>query len=201
MMSSKIHSSNSDYSFKSKWNQMVYKLNMDTSSSCSSLQHHQDSRRPSHCSDQSTCSTKTNDSIISITTIDKFIGMFKRRCSNTATTTTSTTANNNNHNHLQSSAIEEDDVQLIEQKESERMDRLYQIAMDEISYAEDSQGSRYYQGDVISAKEAMDDCAQAIVTLLHQVSDRQRHDHLHATLTPKLLSLQSRFDALPTVDP
>ncbi|CAO3616161.1 unnamed protein product [Cunninghamella blakesleeana] len=206
-MSSKLHISNSEHSFKSKWNQMVYKFNTNNNTDMtitSSLSCHQENnnnnyRRPSHCSDQSTCSTKTTDSNTSITTIDKFFSIFKRRCSNTT-------------NQQPSCTMEEITLtpsitpgqmmmEFNEEKESARMDQLYQIAMDEISYAEDSQGSRYYHGDIISAKEAMDDCAQAIVSLLHQVSDRQLHDHLHATLTPKLLSLQSRFDALPTVDP
>ncbi|KAI8099863.1 uncharacterized protein BX664DRAFT_322276 [Halteromyces radiatus] len=162
-----MQTSSSEYSLKSKWNQLVNKRT-DSSYTC------KDHRRPSHCSDQSVCSST------STSTLDKLLlgipGLFRRRCSN---------ASSSDH--------------LDEEKESEKLDELYQSALDEISYAEDSQGSRYYPGDVASAKEAMDICTNAFIELLQQAPDRQTHDHLYAAIAPRLWSLRSRFDALPTI--
>ncbi|CAO3594789.1 unnamed protein product [Absidia cylindrospora] len=169
-----MQTSSSEYSLKSKWNSIIYKRNTESNTN------YGEHRRPSHCSDQSvSSSTSTN-------TIDKLLlgipGLFKRRCSNASTTSC------------------QDQLIYEEERESERLDELYQTALDEISYAEDSQGSRYYPGDVISAKEAMDSCVEAFVEFLHQAPDRQSHDHHHTNITRKLFLLQSRFDALPSIN-
>ncbi|KAI8340542.1 hypothetical protein BC941DRAFT_467713 [Chlamydoabsidia padenii] len=171
-----MQTSSSEYSLRSKWNQLVNKRTTDNST------HYKDYRRPSHCSDQSVSSSASTG------TLDKLLlglpSLFKRRCSSASTQS--------------DSSASPDPLYEEDEREYERLDELYQTAVDEISYAEDSRGSRYYPGDVASAREAMDTCAEAFVQLLHQAPDRQTHDQLHATIVPKLLTLQSRFDALPS---
>lgn len=176
-----MQTSSSEYSLKTRWNQLTNKRTSDSNTSF------KDSRRPSHGSDQSVSSSTSTG------TLDKLRrglpNIFKRRPSTASTQSDSTSPDYLPEEH--EGPLSE------EQEDDDRLGQLYQAAVDEISYAEDSYGSRYYPGDVASAKEAMDTCADAIVQLLHQAPDRQSHDYLHSTIVPKLLSLQSRFDALP----
>ncbi|KAI8333969.1 hypothetical protein BC941DRAFT_338105, partial [Chlamydoabsidia padenii] len=119
-------------------------------------------------------------SYTSTSTIDKLLqvipGIFKRRSS-------SASAHSNPYE---------------EEKECDRLEQLYQAALEEISYAQDSQGSRYYSGDLASAREAIDICFDTCVQLLNQAPNHQSHEHLHKIITLKLSSLYSKLDALPS---
>jgi hypothetical protein len=131
-------------------------------------------RRPSHCSEQSVCSNT------STSTLDKLLqaipGLFKRRSSNASAQSYDTY-----------------------DEERQRLDELYLSALDELSYAQDSQGSRYYSGDLDCAREAIDRCSQACVQLLNQAPDQQCYNHLQNMINKKLLPLQLRLDALPSI--
>ncbi|KAF7726777.1 hypothetical protein EC973_008465 [Apophysomyces ossiformis] len=132
-------------------------------------------RRPSQCSYSSdTASVRTCES--SNIMPDKFLsGLFRRRGSNTSL-----------------------DMILDVEKETERLTSLYEFAVDEVNYAEDSLGSSYYAGDLETAREAIEECAGAYIQLFEQVSDSVR-DNLKETLLPKLLALQEKYTSLPEV--
>ncbi|KAG0165561.1 hypothetical protein DFQ30_008294 [Apophysomyces sp. BC1015] len=133
-------------------------------------------RRPSQCSCGSdTASVRTCESS-SIMPDKLFSGLFRRRCSNASL-----------------------DMSLFDvEKETEKVTHLYEFAVDEVNYAEDSLGSSYYSGDLETAREAIEECADAYVQLLQQVSDSVR-DSLQETLLPKLMALQEKYTALPEV--
>ncbi|KAI9314826.1 hypothetical protein BX666DRAFT_1879294 [Dichotomocladium elegans] len=65
---------------------------------------------------------------------------------------------------------------------------LYELALDEIKYAEDSFGSPYYAGDRVTAREAIDGCADAL---------RQLHPTIEMAMAPRMGDLESKFEALP----
>ncbi|KAI9275740.1 hypothetical protein BDA99DRAFT_532691 [Phascolomyces articulosus] len=82
-------------------------------------------------------------------------------------------------------------------KEKQRLHSLYELALDEIKYAEDSRGSPYYVGDRITAREAIDGCATAFMNLQQQTTDTSLQSLLQSTMAPRLIELQTKFDALP----
>ncbi|CAO3601370.1 unnamed protein product [Absidia cylindrospora] len=169
-----MHKSTSEYSFTSKWSHFVSKHSHHTNSN--------EYRRPSQCSDQSVSSTSSSSS--SSSTWDRWLGRFKH------------------HRRRGSSGQSSRSILLEEQEEDkkddqQRLDQLYQTALDDLSYAEDSHGSRYYAGDVASAKEALDSCAKALLDIM--MTDQHSTSHLYTTMAPRLLLLQSRFDALPSL--
>ncbi|KAG2205243.1 hypothetical protein INT47_009508 [Mucor saturninus] len=85
-------------------------------------------------------------------------------------------------------------------KQLDELKSLYTLAVDEINYAEDSQGSSYYSGDLVTAREALDDCANAFMQLLAQINDLLTREGLQSSMAPKLLRLQKRLDALPDIE-
>jgi hypothetical protein len=80
------------------------------------------------------------------------------------------------------------------QKEIEKIYSLYNLAMDELNYAEDSQGSPYYSGDLIAAKEAIDHCQEAFSILLRDYNEEYQ---LQSTIGLKISTLQTRYQSLP----
>lgn len=184
--------------FKSKWNTFKEWFTPDLTK-----------RRPSQCSTTSTstafststantlatnncCCTKEEVMFIpshkkrpSITAsmneasnnvLDKCMSPFRRRPSTTSQCSTSTVA-----------IVEENPLS----SEIEKLFELYHFAMDEINYAEDSQGSPYYHGDRIAAKEAIDNCVQSYESLL------SNHQFDNTTIGFKITSLTTKFNTLP----
>lgn len=161
-------------------------------------------RRPSQCSTTSTTTTTTTASTSSTNAyskddllyipsntkrpsipnslnegvFDKCMSTFLRRPSNGSCVTSTSTIN--------------DDMD----KEIEKLYELYNFAMDEISYAEDSRGSPYYQGDRISAQEAIDQCTKSYESLLQQYNIDSTISYKISTLTKKLASLPVHDDQL-----
>lgn len=131
-------------------------------------------RRPSHCSEQSVSSNTSTSTIEKL--LQSIPELFKRR---------SSTASTQSYD-----AYDE---------ERQRLDQLYLMALDELFYAQDSQGSRYYSGDLDCAREAVELCAQACGQLLNQAPDQQCYDHLHDMINTKIGSLQSKLNALPSI--
>ncbi|KAG2210616.1 hypothetical protein INT46_005292 [Mucor plumbeus] len=84
------------------------------------------------------------------------------------------------------------------QKEIEKVYELYNLAMDELNYAEDSRGSPYYSGDRIAAKEAIENCERSYSLLLMQTE--QKDEHLQSTIGFKILTLKSKYESLPLQD-
>ncbi|KAI8139891.1 hypothetical protein BJV82DRAFT_672271 [Fennellomyces sp. T-0311] len=189
-------------SFKSKWSHFVNRFNAEDDQ--------QDepqintSRRPSHVS--SCCSTIAEDTFWSdsMSTISEqssnnkqkdnelrphrrkrhLLHLFRRRGSSASTSSSC------------SSLAGMDDPDSFE-KDTQRLQNLYELALDEIKYAEDSIGSPYYAGDRITAREAIDGCAIAFMQLQQQTIDSSLQSLLQSTMAPRLIELQSKFDALP----
>lgn len=70
----------------------------------------------------------------------------------------------------------------------------------QLNYAEDSQGSSYYSGDLVAAREAVNDCANAFIQLLEHTMDPITRNSLETSMSPRLLKLQKRLHALPKVN-
>lgn len=197
--------------FKNKWNVFITKL-----SPPSPLEHvHNQRRRRSSCSENNNnngsttrineqflkrrkhsdaMSVGTFDSTISIK--DKFrqaIPFFRRRSSASHFEEQSQPQ----PHQQQHASPQQSQVTVDYYEQLERLQQLYTLAVDELNYAEDSQGSSYYSGDLITAREALDDCANTFMHLLTQITDVLTREGLQSSMTPKLLSLQKRLDALP----
>ncbi|ORY90479.1 hypothetical protein BCR43DRAFT_415048, partial [Syncephalastrum racemosum] len=104
--------------------------------------------------------------------------LFRRRSNDTTTTCES---------------MSETDIQ----KEFAKVHSLYALAADELNFAEDSRGSPYYAGDLITAREAIDNCATAFMHMLEQVPDPMYRSQLHQSLSPQLIRLEERYAHLP----
>ncbi|KAI9356138.1 hypothetical protein BD770DRAFT_390534 [Pilaira anomala] len=172
--------------FKSKWNTFKDWFTPDLAK-----------RRPSQCSTTSTNTTSTVSSTgygckeesfipsnikrpsfpssLNEGVLDKCMSPFRRRPSNASCVTTTSTIN--------------EDMD----KEIERLYELYNFAMDEINYAEDSRGSLYYHGDRIAAKEAIDECNETYQNLIQKFE-------IDSTIAYKISTLQVKFDSLPLQD-
>ncbi|KAI8088993.1 uncharacterized protein BX664DRAFT_314242 [Halteromyces radiatus] len=128
-------------------------------------------RRPSHCT---SCSSQPSD----LQDEDRqAYSFFKRRSS-------------------QSSQMTLTDLQ----READKIYDLFLLAMDELNYAGDSQGTFYYVNDRVSAQEAIENFSCASMQLLTKAHDPQFKSQLQAMVRPRLLLLQKKFNALPDED-
>ncbi|CAO3643754.1 unnamed protein product [Cunninghamella echinulata] len=82
-------------------------------------------------------------------------------------------------------------------REAEKLYDLFLLALDELNYAGDSQGTFYYINDRVSAKEAIENFTNASMQLLNQAHDQQFKSQLQELIYPRLYLLQNKFDALP----
>ncbi|OBZ88765.1 hypothetical protein A0J61_03183 [Choanephora cucurbitarum] len=83
-------------------------------------------------------------------------------------------------------------------KQLDDFEALYKLALDEMDYAIEFQGSIYYNGDLITATEAVDSCLERYKALIHTLpSDRSRQ--FREKWTDVLFDLRSRLDSLPFV--
>ncbi|ORZ18033.1 hypothetical protein BCR42DRAFT_412997 [Absidia repens] len=140
---------------------------------CTSQQHQNNQlRRPSHCT---SCSSRPSSEIHQEDRQAQSI--FKRRPS-------------------QSSQMTMADLQ----RESEKIIDLFLLAMDELNYAGDSQGTFYYVNDRVSAQEAIENFSSASMQLLAIAHDPHFKSQLQAMVRPRLLLLQTKFNALPEVN-
>ncbi|KAI8647091.1 hypothetical protein BD408DRAFT_409190 [Parasitella parasitica] len=182
--------------FKSKWGSFINKLSPAQPNNQQSQQRQQLRRgsddtivsRFKSRKHSDTMSVGTFDSTVSIK--DKFrhvIPFFRRRNSSNASATLEDVA------HTPTTSV--DYCQGLE-----RLQSLYTLAIDELDYAEDSQGSSYYSGDRVAAREAIDDCANAYFELLRRTADPVAREGLQTSMAPKLLKIQKRIAALPNVD-
>ncbi|KAI9303523.1 hypothetical protein BJ944DRAFT_268247 [Cunninghamella echinulata] len=145
----------------------------------------QQQRRPSHCT--SCCSHASS------------LQHQKNYNNNTTTTTTTTTADDRNSysffKRRPSSCSEMSVADL--HREAEKLYDLFLLALDELNYAGDSQGTFYYINDRVSAKEAIENFTNASMQLLNQAHDQQFKSQLQELIYPRLYLLQNKFDALP----
>ncbi|KAJ8652168.1 hypothetical protein O0I10_012226 [Lichtheimia ornata] len=86
-------------------------------------------------------------------------------------------------------------------EEIDHLQRLYLLALDELNFAQDSMGSLYYEGDRITAHEAINDCTNTFMRLLSRISDIDQRRHLRLTIIPKLVDLQEQYNQLPPPPP
>ncbi|ORY95509.1 hypothetical protein BCR43DRAFT_493106 [Syncephalastrum racemosum] len=87
------------------------------------------------------------------------------------------------------------------EKETEKLQLLYDLALDEIKYAEDSRGSPYYAGDRITAREAIDGYHGAYSQLMtHSADNPSLRSELEITVAPRLTELQTKYEALPSLE-
>ncbi|KAI9487722.1 MAG: hypothetical protein EXX96DRAFT_554391 [Benjaminiella poitrasii] len=169
--------------FKSKWNSLITKL---------SVQQQQKEEEEPRRKYSDAMSVGTFDSTTSMK--DKFkqaMPFFRRRSSNnhneesnssTFTMPISSSSSSPNNNYC---------------KELERLYSLYDLAVDELNYAEDSQGSSYYSGDLETAREALNNCNVCYVTILQNMIDPNAREELESCIAAKLVKLQKRMNALP----
>ncbi|CEP12739.1 hypothetical protein [Parasitella parasitica] len=182
--------------FKSKWNSFVSKLTPAPSNNQQPQQQPQ-LRRGSDDTIISRFKSRKHSDAMSVGTFDsnvsirdKFrhvIPFFRRRNSSNTSASIEDVA----HTPITS-------VDYCQQLD--KLQALYILAIDELNYAEDSQGSSYYSGDRVTAREAIDDCANAYYELLRHTSDAVARESLRSSMAPKLLKIQKRMNTLPKVD-
>ncbi|KAI8341024.1 hypothetical protein BC941DRAFT_199420 [Chlamydoabsidia padenii] len=85
-------------------------------------------------------------------------------------------------------------------REAEKLYDLFLLAMDELNYAGDSQGTFYYTNDRVSAQEAIENFSNASTQLLNTTHNTQLKSQLQAMVQPRLCLLQTQFGALPEPD-
>ncbi|KAI8096204.1 uncharacterized protein BX664DRAFT_323381 [Halteromyces radiatus] len=77
---------------------------------------------------------------------------------------------------------------------------LYAAAKDEMEYAEESQGSVYYQEDHGTAKKAVQQCLDAYDTFLKELPTNDMRQEVQGKVGFKLKELKMALDALPQDD-
>ncbi|KAI7908319.1 uncharacterized protein BX663DRAFT_557458 [Cokeromyces recurvatus] len=168
--------------FKSKWNYFMTKLSIHHSTIKEEDNKEEYQPRRKYSDD---ISVGTFDSSISMK--DKFkqaIPFFRRRSSN-------------NQNHSEES-FNNAPISFNYSKEIEKLYSLYNLAVDELNYAEDSQGSSYYSGDLEAAREALNNCNICFLTLFQNlILHHNTREELELCIAPKLLKLQKRVNDLP----
>ncbi|KAF1799304.1 hypothetical protein V8B55DRAFT_1391816 [Mucor lusitanicus] len=185
--------------FKTKWNTFVTKLTPIHSSNDAQQPRNQ-LRRDSDDTIISRIKNRKHSDAMSVGTFESTVSMkdkfrqaipfFRRRSSSNIST-----CNDEVVSHSTTSAPSVDYCH-----ELEKLQALYTLAIDELNYAEDSQGSSYYSGDRVAAREAINNCANAYIELLRHTADALTREGLQSSMTPKLIKLQKRIDALPEVD-
>ncbi|GAA5810019.1 hypothetical protein MFLAVUS_003434 [Mucor flavus] len=85
---------------------------------------------------------------------------------------------------------------ILQQKHIEEFENLYSLAVDEMAYAIESQGSIYYSGDLLTATEAVDACLDRFRHLMQTLSIDRSHT-FQKEWTDILFELRSRLDSLP----
>ncbi|KAI8086830.1 uncharacterized protein B0P05DRAFT_532540 [Gilbertella persicaria] len=188
--------------FKSKWNHFITKFS------------HQDNHKENDHTMYTLCDNtqrKNSDanSVDSIATLaDKFrqvIPFFRRRSSTSNISTVQqhmADESTSQHYNLSFSAATTNTT-TVSPDYTEAFDKLkslYTLAVDELNYAIDSQGSSYYSGDLVTAREALNDCANAFMELLLHTTDPVTREGLQNLMAPKLMRLQKKLDTLPEVD-
>ncbi|KAG0747243.1 hypothetical protein G6F57_005993 [Rhizopus arrhizus] len=139
-------------------------------------------RRPSQCSLESTTSTNsgyypkrlslTGSESISFV-VDKCMSPFRRRSSN-------------------ASSVVSFNIEI----ETKKLFEIYQLALDELNYAEDSRGSLYYSGDRVAAKEAIEHCVEAYQLILEQSVTLEQQDKLKSTIAYRQSGWKNLYFAL-----
>ncbi|CEP11322.1 hypothetical protein [Parasitella parasitica] len=84
----------------------------------------------------------------------------------------------------------------IEDKQIDEFEELYRLAVDEMAYAIESQGSIYYRGDLISTTEAVNNCLDRFQQLMQTLHSDRSHK-FQQEWTDILFELRSRLDSLP----
>ncbi|RUP44729.1 hypothetical protein BC936DRAFT_149072 [Jimgerdemannia flammicorona] len=87
------------------------------------------------------------------------------------------------------------------QSELSKIQALYALALDEMDYAIESQGSIYYRGDRIAAEAAVFDCLSAYNELLANLDCEAIQQGVYNEAGEKLKELKARFDELPLEAP
>ncbi|KAJ8653862.1 hypothetical protein O0I10_010429 [Lichtheimia ornata] len=155
-------------------------------------------RRPSHASSCCSISTAVEDAWSDTECCTKkhkhgsntrtrlIPSLFRRRGSNTSTSSSC-------------SSFDTEEQETCE-RDMRQLKSLLDLALDEIKYAEDSRGSSYYAGDCVTAREAIDLCAITFMQLQQQTMDPAIQSLLQSDLAPRLIDLQAKFDALPSLE-
>jgi hypothetical protein len=66
-----------------------------------------------------------------------------------------------------------------------------------MAYAIESQGSIYYNGDLITATEAVDNCLDRFRHLMQTLNNQDRSHRFQDEWTDTLFELRSKLDSLP----
>ncbi|KAI8970138.1 hypothetical protein BDF20DRAFT_838526 [Mycotypha africana] len=74
---------------------------------------------------------------------------------------------------------------------------MYKLAVDEIAYATESQGSIYYNGDLLTATEAVNACLDKFRNILLSMKDTHRSFRFQQDWTDTLFALRTKLDGLP----
>ncbi|KAG1442474.1 hypothetical protein G6F56_011050 [Rhizopus delemar] len=84
-------------------------------------------------------------------------------------------------------------------KEIDLFEKSYLLATEELNYAIESQGSIYYQGDLLATEEAVHHCLDQFHDLLRLLQPRSAQ-YLQHRWSEALYQLQSRLSSLPVAD-
>ncbi|KAG2204648.1 hypothetical protein INT47_011943, partial [Mucor saturninus] len=132
-----------------------------------------------------TCNCHEDTSTI-IFTPTRWFPRIKRRSSSSSTCTTVSYESRVSSEY----SLDAEEKQILE------FEQLYSLAVDEMAYAIESQGSIYYSGDLITATEAVDACLDRFRHLMQTLHPDRSH-RFQEEWTDALFELRSRLDALP----
>ncbi|KAI7906428.1 uncharacterized protein BX663DRAFT_548611 [Cokeromyces recurvatus] len=136
--------------------------------------------------------------------IIRWFPLIRRRSSSITTTTTTTTSSSlssSSSSSLSNTFYDYKDrgggEEGMEDKQVNEFQHLYRLAVDEMAYAIESQGSIYYSGDLISATDAVNNCLDRFQRLM-QILNSDKSHKLQQEWTDILFELRSKLDSLPS---
>ncbi|KAI8072226.1 uncharacterized protein B0P05DRAFT_549395 [Gilbertella persicaria] len=80
-----------------------------------------------------------------------------------------------------------------------KIEDLFSAAKDELEYAEESQGTTYYEEDRSTAKKAVEDVLQAYDQFLQDLPTQDMKTEVNTKVGMKIKELKMTFEALPEV--
>ncbi|KAI8354652.1 hypothetical protein BD560DRAFT_426714 [Blakeslea trispora] len=80
-----------------------------------------------------------------------------------------------------------------------KIEELYSAAKDELEYADESQGTTYYEEDRSTAKKAVDDVLVAYGEFLQDLPSEEMKQEVNIKVGMKIKELKATFEALPEV--
>ncbi|OBZ87862.1 hypothetical protein A0J61_04083 [Choanephora cucurbitarum] len=80
-----------------------------------------------------------------------------------------------------------------------KIEELFSAAKDELEYADESQGTTYYEEDRSTAKKAVDDVLIAYDNFLQDLPSEEMKQEVSTKVGMKIKELKATFEALPEV--